>query len=72
MKKEKNSDSQAKELTPEQHYILREKGTERAFTGKLLYNKDEGTYRCAGCGSELFTSDTNTIPARAGPVFTNL
>ncbi|MFY7811557.1 MAG: peptide-methionine (R)-S-oxide reductase MsrB, partial [Flavobacterium sp.] len=44
-------------LTDEQYYILREKGTERPFTGKLLMNKDKGIYKCAGCGNELFTDE---------------
>ena len=44
-------------LTPEQYHILREKGTESPFTGKLLKNKDTGIYTCAACGNELFTSD---------------
>jgi peptide-methionine (R)-S-oxide reductase len=47
-----------KELTPEQYAILREKGTERAFTGKYWNTKDKGTYKCAGCGEVLFKSDT--------------
>lgn len=42
-------------LTEEQFYILREKGTERPYTGKLLMNKEKGIYKCAGCGNELFT-----------------
>ncbi|MCL4804061.1 MAG: peptide-methionine (R)-S-oxide reductase MsrB [Anaerolineae bacterium] len=45
------------ELTPEQYHIMREKGTERAFTGALYYNKDKGIYSCAGCGAELFSSE---------------
>ena len=44
-------------LTEEQYYILREKGTERPFTGKLLMNKEKGVYKCAGCGNELFTDE---------------
>ena len=45
-------------LTNEQYYILREKGTEAPFTGKLLHNKEKGTYQCAACGQELFSSET--------------
>ena len=45
------------QLSPEQYYVLREKGTERPFTGKLLENKDKGIYVCAACGHELFKSD---------------
>lgn len=47
-----------KMLTPEQYHILREKGTERAFTGKYWDTKDPGVYKCAGCGQVLFTSDS--------------
>lgn len=44
-------------LTPQQYHILREKGTDAPFTGKLTYNKEKGNYFCAGCGNELFSSD---------------
>ena len=57
------------ELTPEQYRILREKGTERAFTGELYENHEPGVYRCAGCGTELFTSDTKYDSGSGWPSF---
>jgi peptide-methionine (R)-S-oxide reductase len=45
-------------LTPEQFHVLREKGTEAPFTGKLLYNDKQGSYVCAACGNVLFDSGT--------------
>ena len=45
-------------LTSEQYHVLREEGTERAFTGKLLKNKEHGVYRCAACGNDLYLSDS--------------
>jgi methionine-R-sulfoxide reductase len=44
-------------LTPEQFHVLREKGTDRPFTGKYYLHNEKGVYTCAGCGTELFTSD---------------
>lgn len=58
-----------KKLTPEQYRVLREKGTEMPFTGKLLYNKDEGVYRCAGCGTALFASDAKFESGTGWPSF---
>jgi peptide-methionine (R)-S-oxide reductase len=54
----KTDDQWKKALTPDEYHILREKGTEAAFTGKYYKNKDEGTYLCAACGNELFSSDS--------------
>lgn len=44
-------------LTPEQYYVLREKGTDAPFSGKYYLTKDNGMYACAACGNELFSSD---------------
>lgn len=44
-------------LTPEQYFVLREKGTDRPFSGKFYLHKEKGMYKCAACGNELFTSD---------------
>ena len=58
-----------KKLTPKQYHVLREKGTEISFTGKLLHNKEKCTYTCAGCGSELFSSDTKFDSGTGWPSF---
>jgi peptide-methionine (R)-S-oxide reductase len=57
------------ELTPEQYHILREKGTERAFTGEYAHTKKSGVYRCAACGQELFDSDTKYDSGSGWPSF---
>ena len=56
-------------LTPEQYHVTQEKGTEPAFTGKLLHNKDDGTYRCVCCGNVLFQSDTKYDSDSGWPSF---
>jgi len=60
-----------KQLTPEQYRILRQKGTEPAFTGALYRNHDSGAYHCAGCGALLFKSDTKFESGSGWPSFWN-
>lgn len=56
-------------LTPDEYNVLRKKGTEQAFTGKYLDNKDIGVYLCAGCGNPLFSSDKKFDSGSGWPSF---
>jgi len=57
------------QLTPEQYAIMRQKGTERPFTGKYYYFKGHGTFKCAACGNDLFSSDAKYESGSGWPSF---
>ena len=65
----KSKEEWKSKLTIEQHKILREKGTEPAFSGKLLKNKEKGIYNCAGCGNILFSSEAKFNSGCGWPSF---
>jgi peptide-methionine (R)-S-oxide reductase len=56
-------------LTPEQYRVLRQAGTEPPFSGKFVHYTEKGTYVCAGCGNELFSSDTKFKSGSGWPSF---
>jgi len=68
-KVKKTHEEWKKTLTPEQYHVMREKGTERAFTGAYWNNHDDGVYRCASCGTALFDSKTKFDSGTGWPSF---
>ena len=66
---EKSEQEWREELTPEQYRVLREKGTETPFSGEYDHVFEPGTYRCAGCGAELFDSDAKYDSGCGWPAF---
>ncbi|MEJ2266956.1 MAG: peptide-methionine (R)-S-oxide reductase MsrB [Anaerolineales bacterium] len=66
---QKSEEEWREELTPDQYRVLRQKGTERPFTGKYYDVKDAGVYRCSACGNELFSSKTKYESGTGWPSF---
>jgi peptide-methionine (R)-S-oxide reductase len=66
----KTDEQWREELTHEQYEVLRRQGTEPPFSGKYTYSKEDGIYRCAACGNELFSSDTKFDSGTGWPSFT--
>lgn len=70
MKVEKTEEEWRKDLDPDAYEVLRNKATEPPFTGKYTLSKEDGIYRCGGCGAELFSSDTKYDSGSGWPSFT--
>jgi len=68
---EKTDQRWRQELTPEAYKVLLRKGTEGPFTGVYVHTKEDGIYRCAACGAELFSSDTKFDSGTGWPSFTD-
>ncbi len=69
-KVDKSDEEWREQLTPEQYQVLRHQATERPFSGKYVENHDDGSYRCAGCGTVLFMSGTKFDSGTGWPSFT--
>ena len=67
----KKEGNHKRRLTPQQYHVMIERGTETPFTGKLLHNKKKGSYNCAACGNELFSSETKFDSKTGWPSFDN-
>ena len=72
MESQKSEDKWKKKLTKEQYQVLRKKGTEGPFTGKLWNNHEKGVYKCAGCGAPLFSSETKFESGTGWPSFSDV